>query len=61
MQLHLSAAWVWLKPILIKKRTWAAVLTFLASSFGLLKLDQVEGLSNIVSGAVTLLSIILGG
>lgn len=60
MKLRLLAAWVRLKPILAKKRTWAAVLTFTASSFGLLKLEQVDGLSSIMSGAVTLLSILLG-
>uniref|UniRef100_B0T649 Uncharacterized protein n=1 Tax=Caulobacter sp. (strain K31) TaxID=366602 RepID=B0T649_CAUSK len=61
MKLHLSAAWVWLKPIVTKKGTWALVLTFAASSFGVFKLEQVDGLSNIVSGAITLLSILLGG
>lgn len=60
MKQYLSAVWARVKPYAVKKRVWVTLLTSLAS-LGLLKLNQVEGLSNIVSGALTLLSIILGG
>jgi hypothetical protein len=61
MKLHLNAAWARLKPILAKKRTWAALLTFAGTSFGLVKLEQVDSLSSFLSGAASLLSILLGG